>query len=159
MQTLYINLLGDLIAGNIHTSVRVEQEEDVISQIVHVSEILSNFISEISKYVNDVKVICVQGNHGRVTPNIKESLNQENYERLIYEYIRLRLPNVNIITNGFEDWVAYNIGDRKIFVEKLLLDKKNLEEEQKKLEELRKWRQVESRIYQTESHQFSWICT
>lgn len=117
VQTLYINLLGDLIAGNIHTSVRVEQEEDVISQIVHVSEILSNFISEISKYVNDVKVICVQGNHGRVTPNIKESLNQENYERLIYEYIRLRLPNVNIITNGFEDWVAYNIGDRKIFVE------------------------------------------
>lgn len=117
VQTLYINLLGDLIAGNIHTSVRVEQEEDVISQIVHISEILANFISEISKYVKEVKVVCVQGNHGRVISNLKDNLNQENYERLIYEYLKLRLPELSIVTNGFEDWATYEIGKRKIFIE------------------------------------------
>lgn len=117
VQTLYINLLGDLIAGNIHTSVRCEQEEDVISQIVNVSELLANFISEVSKHVSKVKLICVQGNHGRVTPNLKESLNQENYERLIYEYIKLRLPDLTVIVNGFEDWATYTIGKRNVFVE------------------------------------------
>jgi predicted phosphodiesterase len=117
VQTLYINLLGDLIAGNIHTSVRVEQEEDVVSQIINVAEILSNFIAEISKYVPNIKVVCVQGNHGRTMSNLKENLNKENYERLIYEYIRLRLPELSIITNGFEDWATYDINGRKIFIE------------------------------------------
>ena len=117
VQTLYINLLGDLIAGNIHTSVRVEQEEDVVSQIIDVAEILSYFITEVSKYVSNIKVICVQGNHGRTMSNLKENLNKENYERLIYEYIRLRLPELSIIVNGFEDWATYDINGRKIFVE------------------------------------------
>ena len=117
VQTLYINLLGDLIAGSIHTGVRIEQEEDVISQIINISEILSNFISEISKYVTNVKVVCIQGNHGRTMSNLKENLNQENYERLIYEYIKLRLPNLSMVNNGFEDWATYEIDNRKIFVE------------------------------------------
>lgn len=117
VQTLYINLLGDLVSGIIHTSVRCEQEEDVISQTMHVSEILVQFISELSKYVPEIKVIGVQGNHSRITSNLKESLNPENFERIVFEYIRNRLPDITVITNGLEDWATYNIGDRKIFIE------------------------------------------
>lgn len=117
VQTLYINLLGDLVNGNIHTSVRCEQEEDVISQIIHVAELLSQFISELSNYVPEIKIVCVQGNHSRVTPNLKESLNVENFERMIFEIIKTRLPDIPMIINGLEDWATYEIGDRKIFVE------------------------------------------
>lgn len=117
VQTLYINLLGDLISGSIHTSVRCEQEEDVITQIVEVSELLVNFISNLSQHVPEIKVVGVHGNHGRVTSNLKESLNQENFERLIYEFIKLRLPNVPVIVNGLEDWATYKIGEREIFIE------------------------------------------
>ena len=117
VKELYVNLAGDLVCGNIHLTSRVEQEEDVITQTMQVAELLVNFLAELSKHVDNVTVVCVQGNHSRVHPNIKESLNQENFERIIFEYIKLRLPEIRMLRNGNEDWIAYNIGDRKVFLE------------------------------------------
>lgn len=117
VKELYVNLAGDLVCGNIHLTSRVEQEEDVITQTMQVAELLTNFLAELSKHVDNITVVCVQGNHSRVHPNIKESLNQENFERIIFEYIKLRLPEVRMLRNGNEDWIAYNIGDKKVFLE------------------------------------------
>ena len=117
VKELYVNLAGDLVCGNIHLTSRVEQEEDVITQTMQVAELLANFLAELSKHVDNITVVCVQGNHSRVHPNIKESLNQENFERIIFEYIKLRLPEIRMLRNGNEDWIAYNIGDRKVFLE------------------------------------------
>lgn len=117
VQTLYINILGDIISGIIHCNARIEQEEDVISQIIHASELLSNFIGNLTAYVPEVKIVGVIGNHSRVSPNKHENLNVENFERLIFEYIKIRLPNVSMILNGLEDWCLYNIGDRTIYIE------------------------------------------
>lgn len=117
VKELYVNLAGDLVCGNIHLTSRVEQEEDIITQTMQVAELLTNFLAELSKHVDNITVVCVQGNHSRVHPNIKESLNQENFERIIFEYIKLRLPEIRILRNGNEDWIAYNIGDKKIFLE------------------------------------------
>lgn len=117
VKELYVNLAGDLVCGNIHLTSRVEQEEDVITQTMQVAELLSNFLAELSKHVDNIVVACVQGNHSRVTPNRKESLNQENFERIVFEYIKMRLPNIRMLRNGNEDWIAYNIGKRKVFLE------------------------------------------
>ena len=117
VKELYVNLAGDLVCGNIHLTSRVEQEEDIIAQTMQVAELLSNFLAELSKHVPSVVAVCVQGNHSRVTPNKKESLNQENFERIIFEYIKMRLPNIRMLINGAEDWIAYNIGERKMFLE------------------------------------------
>ena len=117
VKELYVNLAGDLVCGNIHLTSRVEQEEDIIAQTMQVAELLSNFLAELSKHVPSIVVVCVQGNHSRVTPNKKESLNQENFERIIFEYIKMRLPNIRMLINGAEDWIAYNIGERKMFLE------------------------------------------
>lgn len=117
VKELYVNLAGDLVCGNIHLTSRVEQEEDVITQTMQVAELLSNFLSELSKHVDSITVVCVQGNHSRISPNIKDSLNQENFERIIFEYIKMRLPEIRMLRNGNEDWIAYNIGDKKIFLE------------------------------------------
>ena len=117
VKELYVNLAGDLVCGNIHLTSRVEQEEDIIAQTMQVAELMSNFLAELSKHVPSIVVVCVQGNHSRVTPNRKESLNQENFERIIFEYIKMRLPNIRMLINGAEDWIAYNIGERKMFLE------------------------------------------
>lgn len=114
---LYVNLAGDLVCGNIHLTSRVEQEEDIITQTMQVAELLSNFLSELSKHIDSITVVCVQGNHSRVNPNIKDNLNQENFERIVFEYIKMRLPEIRMLRNGNEDWIAYNIGDKKIFLE------------------------------------------
>lgn len=117
VQTLYVNLLGDLCHGLIWTSTRVEQEEDVISQVLDIAEILTKFIATLAENVPNVKIMAVQGNHSRVTPNLKESLNPENFERIIFEWIRKRLPNIPMLTNGLEDYLSYKIGDRTVFIE------------------------------------------
>ena len=117
VKELYVNLAGDLVCGNIHLTSRVEQEEDIIAQTMQVAELISNFLAELSQHVPSIVVVCVQGNHSRVTPNRKESLNQENFERIIFEYIKMRLPNIRMLINGAEDWIAYNIGERKMFLE------------------------------------------
>ena len=113
---LFVNLGGDLVSGLIHVSGRVEQEEDVITQTMQVAELLSKFIAELSKKVPNIKVVGVQGNHSRVSADIRQSLNPENFERIIFEYISNRL-GIPVMRNGLEDWVAYHIGDRKVFLE------------------------------------------
>ena len=113
---LFVNLGGDLVSGLIHVSGRVEQEEDVITQTMKVAELLSKFIAELSKKVPNIKVVGVQGNHSRVSADRRQSLNPENFERIIFEYISNRL-GIPVMRNGLEDWVAYNIGDRKVFLE------------------------------------------
>lgn len=117
VKELYVNLAGDLVCGNIHLGSRVEQEEDIITQTMQVAELLSNFLSELSKHVDNIVLVCVQGNHSRVNPDLKANLNQENFERIIFEYIKMRLPEIKMLRNGNEDWIAYDIGDKKIFLE------------------------------------------
>ena len=117
VKELYVNLAGDLVCGNIHLGSRVEQEEDIITQTMQVAELLANFLSELSKHVDNIVLVCVQGNHSRVNPDLKANLNQENFERIIFEYIKMRLPKIKMLRNGNEDWIAYDIGDKKIFLE------------------------------------------
>lgn len=117
VKTLYINLGGDLVSGLIQVGSRCEQEQDVVSQTIEISEIICKFIAKLTEYISEVKVVCVQGNHSRCSAEIKQSLNAENFERFIFEYLKNRLPKISVITNGLEDWVAYEIKGHKIFLE------------------------------------------
>ena len=126
---LFVNLCGDLVAGLIHVSNRVEQEEDIISQTMGVAELLSQFIAKLSEKVPSVRVVAVQGNHSRVHSNLSESVNTENFERIIFEYIAQRL-NIPVMRNGAEDWICYDIGDRKVMLEHG--DKTNLKQVKEK---------------------------
>ena len=44
VKRLHVMLLGDLISGYIHNSIRLENRENIVEQIIEVSEILSEFI-------------------------------------------------------------------------------------------------------------------
>ncbi|MHB0943267.1 hypothetical protein ACYCSU_16590 [Paenibacillus sp. ALE1] len=90
---LTIASIGDQIAGFIHLTSRIEQSEDVISQIQYISERLSEAVVEISKYVPKVRVICLNGNHSRTIANKNDSLLKENFENLIPWYMESRLRN------------------------------------------------------------------
>ena len=105
VSTIHIELLGDLVNGYLHIGNRIENEEDVISQVMTVSEILSEFINELSNYVDKVKVYSSTGNHGRCSANLKESLDVENFEKLIPWYLGARLNNlrVELVDNKIDD--------------------------------------------------------
>lgn len=112
VENLRLVLLGDLVSGIIRLQHRVAQEEDVIDQTVEISEIISDIINKFANSVEMVKVYGVIGNHSRVNAQKSDSLPSENFERLIFEYIKLR-TGFNVIQNGTEDFVEFTLNDGK----------------------------------------------
>ena len=115
---LHIVNLGDMIAGRIHLTIRLESRIDVITQTIEVSEILAEFVHALSQYVKIDYYDCAD-NHSRLEPNKKEALNLETLQRIIPWYLQTRLSNQNDITihtnNRYgEDIINFNIFDYKI---------------------------------------------
>lgn len=95
--TVNVVVLGDLFHGAVHTSVRVESEEIVCEQIMHVSEILAQSICELSKHVNQVNVYMTYGNHGRTVPSKKDNISTDNMEKIINWWLIERLRGIENI--------------------------------------------------------------
>lgn len=112
IKTLHIALLGDFIHGAIHSTVRVASEENTCEQLMHVSEILANFINEISAYVSEVNVYSTYGNHARTIQNKDDSIHADNLERVIPWWIRERLKNnnkINVIDSEYYEFIFMQI--------------------------------------------------
>lgn len=123
---LAIEINGDMVHGLINVSNRVQSEEDVVSQIIIVSDMLSYFINELKPYVQKIKVITTLGNHGRLVPNKKEAINKENMEMLIPEFLKLKLDkDISIITSNGLDFVKYEFNNKIICLAHGQYDKTN----------------------------------
>lgn len=108
IEELCVFNLSDLIAGRIHKTIRLESREDVISQTIHVSEILSSFLSILSGYFK-IRYVDVMDNHSRLEPIKTESLEMESLVRIIPWYLKERLKdktNISIEDNVFADDIA-----------------------------------------------------
>lgn len=82
--------LSDLIAGRIHLTIRLESRIDVITQIMEVSEILSEFLNELSNHFN-VSYYSCDDNHSRLEPDKTQSIDVESLCRITDWYLRERL--------------------------------------------------------------------
>lgn len=108
-ENCYLFLGGDLISGLIHNLVRIENTENVVEQVQHISEYLSNFVNELSKEFNNVYVHSVVGNHSRLMQNKKEDIKDEKLDLIISWYMKSRLSNllnVYIIDNEIDNTIA-----------------------------------------------------
>ena len=109
--------LADLIAGRIHTQIRIESRFDVITQTMEVCEILAEFISELSNHCFVSFYSCLD-NHSRLEPNKKESMDLESLARLVPWYLKERLGNnqfVDICSNTYgEDIITCCVAGHKI---------------------------------------------
>lgn len=124
---LNIELLGDMCQGYLHIGSKVFNEEDVISQTIRVSNVLAEFINDLSSYVPEINVYSCIGNHGRCSANIKESLQVENFERLITWHLQTKLQNPNVCIKDCEtDMISYkNMNGVNIVAAHGNLDKPN----------------------------------
>ena len=103
IKVLHVVNLGDMIAGRIHSQIKMESRVDSVTQIMEVSELIAEFIQELSKRVF-VEYYEVLDNHSRIEPNIKESLELESLARITGFYLKQRMKdnfNVNINNNEF----------------------------------------------------------
>ena len=71
---------GDEISGNIHQSIAVTNKETVIEQIKGVSELIAEFLAELSKHFRQVTYVSVAGNHSRIDPNKDKALISERLD-------------------------------------------------------------------------------
>lgn len=105
---LYVVNLSDLIAGRIHLTIRLESRMDVISQVMEVSEILTEALINLNSQF-DIVYTDVMDNHSRLEPNKKDSIELETLVRIIPWYLKQRLKDFNTITfldNEFADDIA-----------------------------------------------------
>ncbi|MEB5480807.1 hypothetical protein P8825_14665 [Shouchella clausii] len=93
ISTLHVAQLGDLISGQIHTSTRVQSNEDLIEQITQVTEILAEVLVELANNFEHIKYYNVIGNHSRAGKKDEMAI-KENYEYLIPWYLEARLKDI-----------------------------------------------------------------
>lgn len=91
---------GDAISGSIHRSIQVTNKENVIEQLTGVSELIAQFIAELSKHFNKVLFVSVAGNHSRIEPNKENALLEERLDDLIEWYLKARLQNFGNVVIG-----------------------------------------------------------
>lgn len=93
-ENCYVCANGDLISGNTHLTIALANRENVVEQVMGVSELISWFLSELSKYFKNVYFSVVAGNHSRLS--LKDiSPKNERLDDLIPFYIKARLQNLN----------------------------------------------------------------
>ena len=112
IKTLHIVLLGDFVNGSIHTTCRVASEENTCDQLMHVSELLANFINALSVYVDNVNVYSTYGNHARTIQNKEDSIHSDNLERVIPWWIAQRLQKnkkVNVVDSEYYEFIYFNV--------------------------------------------------
>lgn len=99
-QDCYVVSNGDNISGNIHLSIRVANKENVIEQVMGVSELLSGFLAELSAHFNQVYFSSVAGNHSRLEKKDDAPLG-ERLDDLVEWYMAARLQNFENIHVGY----------------------------------------------------------
>lgn len=105
---------GDEISGNIHQSIAVTNKENVIEQIKGVSELIAEFLAELSKHFRQVVFVSVAGNHSRLDPNKDRALVSERLDDLVEWYLGARLQTF--------DNVQIGIGSEKVDNTMYLID-------------------------------------
>lgn len=112
---LHILNLGDMIAGKIHLPLRINSRCDVISQVIHVSEIIAQMLEALTAAGIEVFYYSCSDNHSRIDENKKEAINLESLARITPWYLKERVRDndfIHIEDNEFgEDIITLNVND------------------------------------------------
>lgn len=114
----HLLVCGDIINNNIHLTTRLSNRENVTSQIVGVSELLSNAILKLSSKFNYVVVHLTSGNHDRIIPKKEDNDYEDTFINVVKEFVKIRtsqLSNVILDSNEFgHDIVKFNVCGKAI---------------------------------------------
>lgn len=113
IQNVYVIILGDNINGNIHSTVRLQNREDVVEQIQLASEMISDFVYQIAKNCNNVYVNAIGGNHSRLG-NKDDVLRDERLDNLVVWYSKAKLQNIDNIIFAEEENIDATISKNTI---------------------------------------------
>ena len=102
-EELYIACLGDNIENAyMRDNQQSEIEFGICTQVIELEEMLLDMIIALSKYFPIIKIFAiVGGNHGRMGKKKNSASPTDNFEYLIYHYIKRRLEGMKDISFDF----------------------------------------------------------
>ena len=95
-ENCYVWANGDMISGNIHKSIAVSNRENVIKQVIGVSDLISQFLATLAHHFGKVYFSSVAGNHSRLEEKMIASPH-ERMDDLVEWYLQARLQNFSNI--------------------------------------------------------------
>jgi len=98
----YVWANGDMISGNIHYEIAVSNRENLVKQVMGVSELIAWFLNELRQYFNHVFFVSVAGNHSRIGQKDRSIMN-ERLDDLVEWYLTARLQHCSDVTIGYGD--------------------------------------------------------
>lgn len=117
-ENCYLVLGGDLISGAIHSTIRIENIENVVTQIKEISVLITAFVNELSKQFFNVHVFESPGNHSRLFPNKDDNQKGDLLDSLIPHYLKAALQNqtnVHIHDNHIDNEIcAFTVRGHKV---------------------------------------------
>ena len=114
IDTVYVSLMGDMISGNIHQTIRLENREDLVRQVIGASELAAAFLLRLSKSFANVYVNSVPGNHSRVDKNYEDATRGEKLDDLVTWFCKTKLERVTSV-HFVENEIDSTIGMFNIF--------------------------------------------
>lgn len=101
-QDCYIWANGDMISGNIHYEIAVSNRENLVKQVMGVSELIATFINMLRPYFRKIHFTSVAGNHSRIGQKDKSILD-ERLDDLVEWYLKARMQNCDDVEIGYGD--------------------------------------------------------
>lgn len=100
----HIIMLGDMINGNIHPTVRLENRENTIKQTMLAAELLTEFVYKLRSNFRTVHVNSVSGNHSRIGEK-DFVLRDERLDDVVLWYMKAKLSHLpNIIISTIDNY-------------------------------------------------------
>lgn len=116
-ENVYV-ILSELLSGNIHPTLRIENNQNLIEQFLMVTDYIAEFLSVLSYRFNNVYVCVCPGNHSRMNANKEESLRGENMDILAVPYLEAKMQNfenVHFIDNNMDNMIAvFEVRGRRV---------------------------------------------
>ena len=102
-KNVYVAIGGDMVSGNIHTTIQVSNRENVIQQVLLCAELLSDFIYDLAGHFQNVYVASVAGNHSRLASK-DDAVLGERLDTLITYFVSAKSGHIeNIVFNDYGD--------------------------------------------------------
>lgn len=102
-------LATELISGQIHNNLRLQNNQDLIDQFLTVTDYVCDFLRVLSLKFNKVLFYVAPGNHGRINPKKEDSLEHENMDNLVIPFVKSRLQlyqNVYCCSNEIDPGIV-----------------------------------------------------
>lgn len=94
VKKLHVVDLGDAIEGLIHVTTRIDNVVDVVEQTKIYAEAFSEAIEILAEHFEEVHVHMTRGNHSRVSPNKKDSVDKESFEDIIAWFTETKIKGI-----------------------------------------------------------------